>query len=75
MAVNIDGQATSSSEGVAEFPSINENGARDEESPLLPQSDTDSKVKPLTGVATIIAVLLVGNIMSNTPSNKQMSRC
>ncbi|KAJ5882627.1 uncharacterized protein N7529_001299 [Penicillium soppii] len=73
MAVNIDGQATSSSEGVAEFPSINENGARDEESPLLPQSDTDSKVKPLTGVATIIAVLLVGEFISNADATLVMA--
>lgn len=33
---------------------------QDEESPLLPRSDTDSKLKALPGVGTIIAVLLLG---------------
>lgn len=33
---------------------------QDEESPLLPRSDTEPKLKALTGVGTIIAVLLLG---------------
>lgn len=36
-----------------------EQDAHDEESPLLARSETP-KVKPVTGVATIIAVLLLG---------------
>jgi hypothetical protein len=53
---------------VAETPASNLiegsiNDVRDEESPLLPQPDPDPKLKPLTGVATIIAVLLLGKIM------------
>ncbi|KAJ5901401.1 Major facilitator superfamily domain general substrate transporter [Penicillium tannophilum] len=39
---------------------------RDEESPLLPSPETSiSKVKPLVGVGTIIAVLLLGEFISN----------
>jgi hypothetical protein len=45
--------------------SINDNGARDEESPLLPRPDTEPKLKPLPGVATIIAVLLLGKKIPN----------
>lgn len=34
--------------------------AQDEESPLLPPSNTEPKLKALAGVGTIIAVLLLG---------------
>ncbi|KAJ5337246.1 Vacuolar membrane amino acid uptake transporter [Penicillium brevicompactum] len=41
-----------------------EQDVHDEESPLLARSETP-KVKPVTGVATIIAVLLLGEFISN----------
>lgn len=40
--------------------------SQDEESPLLPRSDTEPKLKVLTGVGTIIAVLLLGRGIGNT---------
>jgi hypothetical protein len=38
----------------------NEQNIHDEESPLLPTEIPNSKVQPLVGVGTIIAVLLLG---------------
>lgn len=50
--------------GILGTQGIDANGhaqdAQDEESPLLPRSDTEPKLKTLTGVGTIIAVLLLG---------------
>ncbi|KAJ5951515.1 uncharacterized protein N7479_009928 [Penicillium vulpinum] len=46
---------------------------QDEESPLLPRSDTDAKVKALTGVGTIIAVLLLGEFISNADTTLVMA--
>jgi hypothetical protein len=43
--------------------------ARDEESPLLPQEDA-TNVKPLTGVVTIIAVLLLGKATQVTKRDR-----
>jgi hypothetical protein len=55
-------------EPVPPGPSINANShAQDEESPLLPQSDTDPKHKALIDVGTIIAVLLLGTRIGNKP--------
>lgn len=68
MVANLDAQTPS--EGVIDPQSINENGARDEESPLLPRSDTEPKVKPVTRVATIIAVLLLGEIIPHSLKHK-----
>ncbi|KAJ5563795.1 hypothetical protein N7513_000037 [Penicillium frequentans] len=49
-----------------ETTSGTEQTIRDEESPLLPSPETSiSKVKPLVGVGTIIAVLLLGEFISN----------
>ncbi|KAJ5494844.1 Major facilitator superfamily domain general substrate transporter [Penicillium fimorum] len=45
----------------------------DEESPLIPQADTDSKIKTLTGVGTIIAVLLLGEFISNADGTLVMA--
>ncbi|KAJ5768778.1 Major facilitator superfamily domain general substrate transporter [Penicillium odoratum] len=44
------------------------NGSCDEESPLLAPPTLDSKVTPLVGVGTIIAVLLLGEFISNADS-------
>lgn len=47
--------------GILGTQGINANShAQDEESPLLPRSDTKPKLKALAGVGTIIAVLLLG---------------
>ncbi|KAJ5660714.1 uncharacterized protein N7484_000086 [Penicillium longicatenatum] len=43
----------------------NEQTIHDEESPLLPSETPNSKVQPLVGVGTIIAVLLLGEFISN----------
>ncbi|KAJ6035758.1 Major facilitator superfamily domain general substrate transporter [Penicillium herquei] len=55
------------SESEPQFSKINNNEPiQDEESPLLPPSSpTDSKVTAVTGVGTIIAVLLLGELVSN----------
>jgi hypothetical protein len=54
--------------GILGTQGINTNGhAQDEESPLLPRSDTEPKLKALTGVGTIIAVLLLGRKIGITP--------
>ncbi|KAJ5588006.1 uncharacterized protein N7459_003771 [Penicillium hispanicum] len=48
--------------------------SHDEESPLLPPSDTaEPKVKALTGVGTIIAVLLLGEFISNADATLVMA--
>ncbi|KAJ5827846.1 Major facilitator superfamily domain general substrate transporter [Penicillium robsamsonii] len=52
---------------------IDANGHVDEESPLIPQSDTDTKLKALTGVGTIIAVLLLGEFISNADATLVMA--
>lgn len=58
--------------GVLGTQGIDENGidanghAQDEESPLLPRSNTEPKLKALTGVGTIIAVLLLGKEIAIT---------
>ncbi|OQD63247.1 hypothetical protein PENPOL_c010G04570 [Penicillium polonicum] len=46
---------------------------QDEESPLLPRSDTEPKLKALTGVGTIIAVLLLGEFISNADATLVMA--
>ncbi|KAJ5112900.1 hypothetical protein N7456_001434 [Penicillium angulare] len=47
----------------------NQNTVHDEESPLLPSTPpTKSQVTPLTGLWTIIAVLLLGEFISNADS-------
>jgi hypothetical protein len=46
--------------GIISTNAIANNHIEDEESPLLPQSDTEPKLKTLTSVGTIIAVLLLG---------------
>lgn len=47
--------------GILGTQDINANGhAQDEESPLLQRPDIEPNLKPLTGVGTIIAVLLLG---------------
>ncbi|CAI7639569.1 unnamed protein product [Penicillium glandicola] len=46
--------------------------AQDEESPLLPRSDTEPKLKALTSVRTIIAVLLLGEFISNADATLVM---
>ncbi|KAJ5186075.1 Major facilitator superfamily domain general substrate transporter [Penicillium cf. griseofulvum] len=45
----------------------------DEESPLLPRSDTEPKLKTLTSVGTIIAVLLLGEFISNADATLVMA--
>ncbi|KAJ6142514.1 hypothetical protein N7471_001967 [Penicillium samsonianum] len=47
--------------------------SQDEESPLLPRSDTEPKLKALTGVGTIIAVLLLGEFISNADATLVMA--
>ncbi|KAJ5037809.1 hypothetical protein NUH16_011410 [Penicillium rubens] len=60
--------------GTTGTPSINANShTQDEESPLLPQSDTERKNKALTGVGTIIAVLLLGEFISNADATLVMA--
>ncbi|OQE41460.1 hypothetical protein PENCOP_c005G07829 [Penicillium coprophilum] len=49
------------------------NGHADEESPLIPRSDTEPKLKTLTGVGTIIAVLLLGEFISNADATLVMA--
>lgn len=47
--------------GILGTQGIDANGhTQDEESSLLPRSETEPKLKALTGVGTIIAVLLLG---------------
>ncbi|KAJ5589585.1 hypothetical protein N7537_012263 [Penicillium hordei] len=60
--------------GILGTQGINTNGhAQDEESPLLPRSDTEPKLKALTGVGTIIAVLLLGEFISNADATLVMA--
>ncbi|KAI2670631.1 hypothetical protein DTO006G1_9438 [Penicillium roqueforti] len=47
--------------------------AQDEESPLLPPSNTEPKLKALAGVGTIIAVLLLGEFVSNADATLVMA--
>ncbi|KAJ5689841.1 hypothetical protein N7462_004233 [Penicillium macrosclerotiorum] len=52
----------------------NENDVQDEESPLLPSLDSpETKIKALTGVGTIIAVLLLGEFISNADATLVMA--
>ncbi|KAJ5359819.1 Major facilitator superfamily domain general substrate transporter [Penicillium concentricum] len=61
-------------QGIIETQGIDTNGhVADEESPLIPQTDTDTKLKTLTGVGTIIAVLLLGEFISNADATLVMA--
>ncbi|KAJ9492399.1 hypothetical protein VN97_g827 [Penicillium thymicola] len=60
--------------GILGTQGIDANGhSQDEESPLLQRPDTEPNLKPLTGVGTIIAVLLLGEFISNADATLVMA--
>ncbi|KOS42171.1 hypothetical protein ACN38_g6935 [Penicillium nordicum] len=60
--------------GILGTQGIDANGhAQDEESPLLQRPDIEPNLKPLTGVGTIIAVLLLGEFISNADATLVMA--